>query len=133
MRVEELMTTDVATVERNDELSVVDDLIKMKRIRHLPVVEKGRLVGIVTQRDLFQAGLSNAMGFGEKARKEFLGTVVVKEVMTDEVVTVGPDETVKNAAKKMLEHKIGCLPVVREGKLLGILTETDLVRLLVDS
>ncbi|HXV59620.1 MAG TPA: CBS domain-containing protein [Vicinamibacteria bacterium] len=133
MRVEELMTTDVTTVERNDELSVVDDLMKMKRIRHLPVVEKGRLVGIVTQRDLFHAGLSNAMGFGEKARKEFLGTVVVKEVMTDEVVTVGPEEAVKSAAKKMLEHKIGCLPVVREGKLLGILTETDLVRLLVDS
>lgn len=133
MRVEELMTTDVKTIDRNDVLSLADDLMTMKRIRHLPVVEKGRLVGILTQRDLFRAGLSNAMGFGDKARKEFLGIVVVKEVMTDEVVTVGPDEDVKNAAKKMLEHKVGCLPVVEGDKLLGLLTESDLLRFVVDS
>src|SRR4030065_2275050 len=84
MKVRELMTSDVTTVGRNDELTIADDIMKMKRLRHLPVVEEGRLVGILTQRDLFHAALSTALNFGEKAQKEFLKTVVVKEVMTEE-------------------------------------------------
>jgi CBS domain-containing protein len=90
MKVAELMTTDVVTVGRNDELSVADDIMKMKRVRHLPVLEDGRLVGLLSQRDLFLAALSSAMGFGQKASREFLKSVPVKEVMTDELVTVEP-------------------------------------------
>lgn len=128
MKVRDLMTKDVETVGRNDELTLADDIMKGKRVRHLPVMEEGRLVGILTQRDLFHAAMSNALGFGEKARKEFLTTVVVKEAMTDEVVTIEPDADVKDAARKMLEHKVGCLPVLDEGKLVGLLSETDLLR-----
>ncbi len=128
MKVRELMTTDVTTVGRNDELTIADDVMKMKRIRHLPVVEEGRLVGILTQKDLFHAALSTAMNFGEKAQKEFLKSVVVKEVMTDEVLTIDPGVGVKEAARLMIEHKIGCLPVVESGKLVGLITETDLLR-----
>jgi len=123
------MTTDVTTVGRNDELTIADDIMKMKRLRHLPVVEEGRLVGILTQRDLFHAALSTALNFGEKAQKGFLKTVVVKEVMTDEVLTIDPGADVKEAARRMIEHKIGCLPVVENGKLVGIVSETDLLRL----
>lgn len=122
------MTKDVATVARNDELTIVDDLMKMRRIRHLPVVEEGRLVGILTQRDLFHAALSTALNFGEKAQKGFLKTVVVKEVMTDDVRTIDPGADVKEAARLLIEHKIGCLPVVDQGKLVGILSETDLLK-----
>lgn len=132
MKVRDLMVTDVTTVGRNDTLTLADDLMTSKRIRHLPVLENGRLVGIVTQRDLFHAGLSTAMGFGQKAQKEFLVTVPVKEVMNNEVVTIGPDEDVKVAARKMLESKIGCLPVVEDGKLLGLLSESDLLRVVAD-
>jgi CBS domain-containing protein len=128
MKVRDLMTKEVETVARNDELTLADDIMKGKRIRHLPVVEEGRLVGILTQRDLFHAGMSNALGYGEKARKEFLTTVVVKEVMTEELVTIEPDADVKDAARKMLEHKVGCLPVLDQGKLVGLLSETDLLR-----
>ena len=128
MKVRELMTTDVTTVGRNDELTIADDIMKMKRLRHLPVVEEGRLVGILTQRDLFHAALSTALNFGEKAQKGFLKTVVVKEVMTDEVLTIDPGADVKEAARRMIEHKIGCLPVVENGKLVGIVSETDLLR-----
>lgn len=128
MKVRDLMTTDVVTVGRNDELTLADDIMKMKRVRHLPVLEEGRLVGILTQRDLFQAALSTAMGFGEKARKEFLKTVRVKEVMTDQVLTIDPAADVKEAARQMLDHKVGCLPVVEKGKLVGLLSETDLLR-----
>ena len=130
MIVKELMTADVVTVGRNDELSVADDIMKMKRVRHLPVLDDGRLVGVLSQRDLFLAALSTAMGFGEKASQEFLKTVPVKEVMTtDEVITIGPSDDVKVAARSMIEHKIGCLPVVDDGKLVGLLTEGDFVKL----
>jgi CBS domain-containing protein len=122
MKVRDVMTTDVATVGRNDELTIADDIMKMRRIRHLPVLEEGRLVGILTQRDLFHAALSTALNFGEKAQKEFLKTVVVKEVMTDEVRTIEPGADVKEAARLLIEHKIGCLPVVDKGKLVGILS-----------
>jgi CBS domain-containing protein len=133
MKVRDLMTSGVVTVARNDTLSLADDLMRTKNIRHLPVVEEGRLVGILTQRDLFQATLSSALGFGEKARKEFLKSVVVKEVMTDEVLTVDPEVDMKEAARMMLDRKVGCLPVVEKGpkdKLVGILTDRDLLRVI---
>jgi CBS domain-containing protein len=117
MKVRDVMSKDVATVGRNDELTIADDVMKMKRIRHRPVVEDGRLVGILTQRDLFHAALSTALNFGEKAQKEFLKTVVVKEVMTDDVRTIEPGADVKEAARLLIEHKIGCLPVVDTGNL----------------
>ena len=129
MKVREIMTTDVMTIGRNDELMISDDIMRMKRLRHLPVVEEGRLVGVLTQKDLFHAALSTALNFGEKAQKEFLKTVVVKEVMTEEVLTIDPDADVKEAARLMIEHKIGCLPVVEDGTLVGLVTETDLLRI----
>jgi CBS domain-containing protein len=130
MKVRELMTKDVATVGRNDELNIADDVMTMKRVRHLPVLEEGRLVGMLSQRDLFHAALSTALNFGSKAQKEFLKTVPVKEVMTDEVLTIDPNADVKEAARRMIEHKIGCLPVVENGKLVGIVSETDLLRVI---
>ncbi|MDA0998896.1 MAG: CBS domain-containing protein [bacterium] len=130
MKVRDIMTTQVDTLDRNDTLSLAEDLMNMKRYRHLPVLEDGELVGIVTQRDLFLAGLSTAMGFGIKVKKEFLKTVLVKEVMVDEVITVAPDVDVRDAARLMLERQIGCLPVVEGGKLMGIISESDLVAMI---
>lgn len=129
MKVREVMSSPVETLDRNDTLSLAEDLMTMKRIRHLPVLEDGLLAGIVTQRDLFHAGLSTAMGFGQKAKKEFMRTVLIKEVMTEAVVTLPPEADVKEAARLMLEKKIGCLPVVEKGKLVGLVSESDLVRL----
>lgn len=131
MRVEELMARKVETIGRNDDLHRAEEIMRDKRIRHLPVLEEGRLVGVLTQRDLFDAAMSNALGYGSKARSEFLRTVPVKEAMKDEVVTIGPKENATRAAELMLEHKIGCLPVVEGGKLVGLVTETDLLRLIV--
>jgi CBS domain-containing protein len=132
MKVRDVMTVDVQTVDRNDELRLAEDVMTMKRIRHLPVLDNGRLVGILSQRDLFHAALSTAMGFGEKAQKEFLGAVPVKEAMNDELVTIGPDEDVRKAAREMLDRQIGCLPVVEDGKLLGLVTESDLLRIVAE-
>ena len=88
MQVKELMATDVVTVERNDDLRLVDDTMAECQVRHIPVLENGRLAGLVTQRDLFKARMSSAMGYGEKGQRAFLHTVAVKEIMAHPVVTV---------------------------------------------
>ena len=128
MKVKEIMIKEVTTLGRNEELSLADDIMSLGRIRHLPVVDGEKIVGIISQRDLFRASLASAMGFGEKAKKEFLKTVVVKEIMVNEVVTVSPDTDIKEAGRIMLGKKIGCLPVVENDKLAGIVTETDILR-----
>lgn len=133
MKVKDIMVKDVATLRLNDELSLADDIMELGRIRHLPVVEEGQLVGIISERDLFKASLASAMGYGEKAKREFMKAVAVKEVMVDKVITISPEASVEEAGKVMLEKKIGCLPVVEEGNLIGLITETDVLRYYVES
>lgn len=128
MKIRDVMTRKPMTLARNDALSLADDRIAKKGIRHFPVVEGGRVVGVLSHRDLVHAAMSSAMGFGEKASAEFLKSVPVKEVMSDEVVTASPDDDIKTAARVMIDRKIGCLPVVEDGVLVGIVTETDLLR-----
>lgn len=128
-RVRDLMTREVTTLRRNDKLSLADDLMSMKRVRHLPVLDDDSddLVGIVSQRDLFRGALSRALGYGEKAQRTMLDMLVVKDVMTNRVISIAPDAPLTEAARAMLEHKIGCLPVLEDGRLVGILTESDFV------
>jgi CBS domain-containing membrane protein len=131
LRVRDVMTRDPKTLGRNDQLSLADDLMQQERIRHLPVLdEDGELVGIVSQRDLFRGALARALGYGETAQRRMLGMLVVKEVMSTQLVTVGPDAPIADAARTMVDRKIGCLPVVEGGKLVGILTESDFVEVL---
>jgi CBS domain-containing protein len=130
MKVRDLMTRDVTTIGRNDTLAVAEELMKTRRFRHLPVVEEKRLVGMLSERDLFHAALSTALNFGQKAQQEFLKTILVKEVMTDEVVSIGPEAEVKDAARLMLDRRIGSLPVLEGAKLVGILSETDLLKVI---
>ena len=131
MRVSDLMTREVATLQRNDKLSIADNVMRLGRIRHLPVIdEDGQLVGIVSQRDLFRGALVKAFGYGSTAQKRVMDTIVVKEVMATEVQTATPQMSLKEAARVMSEKKIGCLPVVEDGKLVGIVTEGDFVAFL---
>jgi CBS domain-containing protein len=129
-RVRDLMTHDVSTMGRNDSLRTADDVMRLGRIRHLPVVDDdGALAGIVSQRDLFHSGLMRALGYGSHARDRALDTMVLKEAMKTEVVTIAPDALLSEAAKIMLDRKIGCLVVLDAGKIVGILTEADFVKL----
>jgi CBS domain-containing membrane protein len=130
LRVRDVMRIDVKTLDRNDRLSIADDLMTAERVRHLPVLdEDGELCGIVSQRDLFRGALAKAIGYGESGQRKLLGTLAVKEVMTTGVVTVEPETRITDAAALMLQRRIGCLPVVEGGRLVGIVTESDLVRL----
>jgi CBS domain-containing protein len=128
VRARELMTRSVKTLGRNDKLSVADALMRTERIRHLPVVdEQGLLVGIVSQRDLFFNALVQALGFGSATHDRMLNTILVKEVMTENVITTTPEASVTAAARVMVDRKIGCLPVIEGQSLIGILSESDIV------
>ncbi len=129
--VKDIMAKEVSTLGRNDTLDLADDIMTLDRIRHLPVLEEGQVVGVVSQRDLFRSALAAALGYGEKAQKTLLRTIRVKEVMSEPAITVSPEATVKEAARLMIEKKIGCLPVIERHTLVGIVTETDILRYVV--
>jgi CBS domain-containing protein len=126
--VRDMMTREVSTLGRNDTLDLADDVMAQARIRHLPVLDEGRVVGVVSQRDLFRSALAVALGYGERAQKMLLQTLRVKEVMSEPAISVAPEATAEEAIRLMLEHKIGCLPVVEGHTLVGIVTETDVLR-----
>ena len=133
IQVQRLMTPVVKTLQRNDQLTIADDVMREQRIRHLPVLdEDGVVCGVVSQRDLFRGALARALGYGQTAQQKMHSMLLVKEVMSTTVVTSGPHEPLANAARLMLENKVGCLPVLEGEKLVGILTESDFVKLAVD-
>ena len=129
LKVRDLMTADPTTLKRNDKLTLADDIMRLGRVRHLPVVEDDGelLVGIVSQRDLFRNALAQALGYGKHAQRKILDTLSVKDVMATDVVTTGPETSLVEAARLLTERKVGCLPVVENGRLVGILTEGDFV------
>jgi CBS domain-containing protein len=131
MKVRDLMNAEVATVRRNDQLQIADDLMSLGRIRHTPVLEDDGegVVGVLSQRDLFRGALARALGDGHRAQNKMHGQLVVQDVMTCAPITVAPDLALAEAAKIMLDKKIGCLPVVEDGRLVGILTESDFLKL----
>jgi CBS domain-containing protein len=130
LKVRDVMSSNVTTLKRNEKLTLADDIMQLGRIRHLPVTDdndEGELIGIVSQRDLFRGALAQALGYGQRGRRKILDTLFVKDVMATEVTTTSPDTSLVDAAKVLVERKIGCLPVVENGRLVGILTEGDFV------
>ena len=130
MYVRDLMETEVVTLNASDTLDLADDIMRLGRIRHMPVTSKGHLVGILSQRDLFRAAISSALQLRPAAEREWLAKIPVREAMTSTVFTVPPGATAHDAVKLMLEKRIGCVPVVEEGKLVGLLSESDCMRYL---
>ena len=127
MKVRNLMHTNLVTLEVSDTLNIAEDIMRMRRIRHLPVVNADKhIVGMVTQRDLFKASISSVFGFSREKEQKWRGTIKVKDVMTQEVTTVSPETGLVEAVEKLLTAKFSSLPVVDEtGVLIGLLTETD--------
>ncbi|MBM3223354.1 MAG: CBS domain-containing protein [Candidatus Tectomicrobia bacterium] len=132
MQVRTIMSTDVEVVDRNDHLRLVEERMAARKIRHLPVVDQGDMVGLITQRDLFKATMSSTMGYGEKAQQAYLQSVRVKEIMVYPVLTISPEASVAEAAELFMQKGIGCLPVLEGEQLVGIVTKTDLLRCLHD-
>ncbi len=133
MLVEKWMSAKPYTVEEGESLSAAMRLLKDKQIRRLPVLRKGKLVGIVTDRDLKAASPSEATSLDIWELHFLLEKLKVKDVMSKELITIGPKDTIEESAMIMMQKKIGGLPVVDEsGALIGILTEDDVFRALVE-
>jgi CBS domain-containing protein len=132
MLVRERMSINPVTLSPEDTLREARRLIKEHGLRRFPVVEDGKLVGIVTDRDVRQADMSSAVVQERRYVDYILDRIQVRGIMTPDPITVTPDTPIVEAARLILENKIGGLPVVEGGKLVGIITETDLIRTLVE-
>ncbi|MCH6561803.1 MAG: CBS domain-containing protein [Myxococcales bacterium] len=128
MKVQDIMSRKVVSISADDNLRIVDEIMQLGRVRHLPVVRRGQLVGVVSQRDLLHASLSNVMGVASEEQTLFLEGVNISQVMSSPPISIGPEAPVQEAARIMAVRKIGCLPVIEDSKLAGIVTETDLLR-----
>ena len=125
--VKDSMTREVAVLSPETTAAEALALCRERRIRHLPVLEVGRIVGIVSDRDLRSA----APALGDPGRAEALAKLRVSEVMAREVVSIRPDDPIEEAANAMRERKIGCLPVLEDDALVGIITSSDVMEALV--
>jgi acetoin utilization protein AcuB len=125
--VRDSMTRDVVTLSPQTTAAEALALCREKGIRHLPVMEEGRLVGMVSDRDLRSA----TPALGDPARAEALQKIRVWGVMARDVLTAHPEDPIEQAANTMREKKIGCLPVVEADELVGILTSSDVMAALV--
>ena len=132
MTVADIMSTDVVTLIEDETLAHAKRCMDRGRIRHLPVLRETKLVGLITHRDLLAASFSIFAEVEPAEQRRVFVTGPVAEAMHRDVITVGPDEAVADAAHTLLDNKWGCLPVVNdEGDLLGIVTEADFLRLTV--
>ncbi len=106
LRVRDIMTPEVTTLKRNDKLTLADDIMHLGRIRHLPVLDDDghQLVGIVSQRDLFRGALATALGYGQSAQRKLLDSLLVKEVMSTDVITTGPNTLLAEAARVLVQR-----------------------------
>ncbi len=132
MLVRERMSENPVVLSPDDTLREARRIMRERGMRRLPVVESGRLVGIVTDRDVRQADISSAVVQERRYVEYVLDRIQVRGIMTPNPITVTPDTPLKEAARIILEMKFGGLPVVDNGRLVGIITETDLVRTLID-
>lgn len=127
----EIMNRTLVTVDTHASLRQAQRILDRHNIRHLFVMDGKRLVGIVTDRDLRKAAPSSKSPLTASEREEFMDELKVVEVMSRKLIEASPSTTVREAAKVMVREKIGCLPVVDGNALVGIVTEIDLLDILV--
>ena len=127
MLVRQWMTTSLITLKPEDSLQHAHDRLQKYRINQLPVVRDGRLVGIITDHDVRDAYPSRLRHIRAEDVQEFAEVHTVEQVMTPGVVTISPEATLREAALRLRQSRLGALPVVENGKLMGIITRSDLL------
>jgi acetoin utilization protein AcuB len=132
MNVGKRLSSPLITV--SPELPITEALALMRRekIRHAPVIQKGKMVGIVTQNDLLNASPSKATSLSVWEINYLINKVTVAEVMTKKVITTTEDTPIEEAARIMADNKISCLPVMRGKEVAGIITEADLFKIFLE-
>lgn len=130
--VENWMNPNVITVDADDSMLDATRILKEKNIRHLPVLEKGKLVGVVTDRDLKRASPSDATSLEAHEILYLVANIKVREIMSRNPITVPYNFTIEEAAQILLEAKISGMPVVdKQGDVIGTITQTDLFKVLI--
>jgi CBS domain-containing protein len=129
MSVSDLMSKDLITLSVDESLDLADEVMELGRIRHLPVTNGGRLVGLVTHRDILGAQASILVRLDQRERKQILARIPVADIMASPVDTVHPTMPLSEAARRMMTKKIGCLVVTdKEQNAVGIITEADFLK-----
>ena len=132
MLVRKKMKKDLVTVTKDERMTTAKKLLQEKNIRHLPVVDGKKLIGLVTNMDIRKAEASPATSLEIRELHYLLDKLTVGEIMTRNVITISPDISVEEATTLIHDNKIGCLPVVEDGNLVGIITENDVMEMLID-
>ncbi len=133
MLVQNWMTRNPTTIEADTPFLEARLILKEKKIRHLPVLDRGRLIGVVSDRDLKEAAPSGATTLDVYELNYLLAKMKVRDLIKRDPITIKPTNSVEKAAQVMHDHKIGCLPVVDDaGALVGLITETELLEVMVE-
>lgn len=133
MKVKDIMTHEVFVLHATQTLELVRSLMRIKHVRHVPIVEQNNtFVGLITHRDLLAQTISYLADVDEDEQKYLDRHIHIMNIMKTDVVTVEPDTDICAAISLLLAHKYGCLPVVEDGKLVGIVTEADFLNLTLD-
>ncbi|MFW5734670.1 MAG: CBS domain-containing protein [Oceanidesulfovibrio sp.] len=128
--VKDLMTREVFTLKRTDSLRAARSMMSLARIRHIPIVgENKQFLGLVTHRDLLSATISRFAEVDKSVQDEIDSGIPIHEIMRRDVTTVSPGTSIRETAEMLLNHKYGCLPVLENGILEGIITEADFLKL----
>jgi len=132
MLVKSRMSTPIITIEPSMPIMDALDLMRSKMIRRTPVVRDGKLIGIVSDKDLLNAAPSDATSLSVWELNYLIAKITVEEIMTKKVITVTENTPIEEAAYLMADNKIGGLPVLSDGRLVGLITETDLFRIFLE-
>jgi CBS domain-containing protein len=128
--VRDIMTHKVVTLYEEDNLIGVEKGMEHFKFRHLPVIDDGKIVGLVTHRDILRVAASSLEHGAAQKTQHLFESVFVRDVMQKDVITVSADTPLIDAGRLMWTNKISCLPVVSDDKtLLGIITEGDFLKL----
>ncbi len=130
LKVNDLMTTKVFSLQDSDNLQTARSIMSLGRIRHIPIVDNEKsFVGLLTHRDLLSVTISRLAEIEAHVQDEIDASIPIREIMRRDVTTIPEDMDLRDAAEILLKHKYGCLPVVRQNRLVGILTEADFLKL----
>lgn len=129
-KISELMTSPVYSLRETDTLQSARVLMDQKRIRHIPITTGSNIFrGLITNRDVLANTISHLADIDQATQNEIDAGIPLQEIMRTDVRTISPEDSVKEAASILYNHKYGCLPVVDNGKLVGIVTEADFLQL----
>jgi CBS domain-containing membrane protein len=130
LKIKDIMTSEVFVLHATQTLELVRSLMRIKHVRHVPIVEQDNtFVGLMTHRDLLAQTISHLAEVDDNEQEYLDRHIHIMNIMKTDVITVEPEMDVCSAITMLLEHKYGCLPVVDEGKLVGIVTEADFMKL----